>query len=175
MTEYVQVLLIANLFRVLCLATGVMFGYFGYRLFVIGIYEKAGELKAAFGDKHLVLKQVGPGVFFALFGVMIAAVGGLRTLNVERDQPVRSSPIAETQSSQSSPDLSTSQLGPSPVLKGPSSRMKPAQGAGVNRVPESHVEPCRVTNSANSDQAVGSLVVECTPYPDAQRTKIVPK
>jgi hypothetical protein len=63
------------LFRIIVLAAGTLFAVLGYRLFKIGYFEKAGELKAAWGNKNLSLKQVAPGVFFALFGAVIVAIG----------------------------------------------------------------------------------------------------
>ena len=113
MTEYVQVLIVANVYRILCLLTGMVFGYLGYRLFVVGVFEKAGELKAALGDKHFTLKQVGPGVFFALFGVLIAGVGGLRSIDLTRSTPVHPNtsgaqpPLANTNNGES---VDTSEL-----------------------------------------------------------------
>jgi len=44
-------------------------------LFRLGIYEKQGELKGSWRGASLTLRQVGPGVFFALFGVGIASLG----------------------------------------------------------------------------------------------------
>jgi hypothetical protein len=82
------------------------FAYLGYKLFVQGVYERAGELKAAWGDKNLVLKQAAPGTFFALFGVAVIAisifrgtglnisekVSGFRNIAME-DEVVRKYPI----------------------------------------------------------------------------------
>jgi hypothetical protein len=68
MSEFTKALLIANIYRYLFVA-GMAFAYMGYRLFVLGYFEKAGEFRAASGGNHILLKQVAPGVFFALFGV----------------------------------------------------------------------------------------------------------
>ena len=106
MTEYVQTLLISNLFRLFCLLIGLAFGYMGYRLFVIGMYEKGGELKAAFGDNHLTLKQVGPGVFFAFFGVLVICVGGFHSLDVKRSVPAITGSLS-TPAQTNSPDAGT--------------------------------------------------------------------
>ena len=84
MTEYVQVVLIANAFRVLSLLVGLGFGYLGYRLYTVGVFEKAQELRAAFGKANLTLKQVAPGVVFGIAGIIIAALGVVRPVVVER-------------------------------------------------------------------------------------------
>ncbi|MBS0261392.1 MAG: hypothetical protein JSS02_05500, partial [Planctomycetes bacterium] len=39
-----------------------------------GVFERAGDLKAAWGDKHLTIKQAAPGTFFAVFGAIIVTV-----------------------------------------------------------------------------------------------------
>ena len=67
MSEFVVVNLMVILFRTIMIGLGFGFAYLGYKLFVKGVYERAGELKAAWGDKNLVLKQAAPGTFFALF------------------------------------------------------------------------------------------------------------
>jgi hypothetical protein len=86
MTEYTVSLLIANVYRILCLFTGLGFAYLGYRLFEKGITERGGQFNVDSGNKHLVLRQVGPGVFFALFGVFVVVTGGLRTVRVTRGE-----------------------------------------------------------------------------------------
>jgi len=84
MTEYVQVVLIANIFRALRLFVCLGFGYLGYRLYAIGVFEKAQELKAVFGNANLTVKQVAPGVVFGIAGIIIAALGVVRPVTVER-------------------------------------------------------------------------------------------
>ena len=59
------------LYKVVALCTGTAFGYMGYRLFVLGVFEKAGDLEHIFGKEHLLLKGASPGTFFALFGCAI--------------------------------------------------------------------------------------------------------
>ena len=59
------------LYKVVALCTGMAFAYMGYRLFVLGVFEKAGDLEHIFGKEHLLLKGASPGTFFALFGCAI--------------------------------------------------------------------------------------------------------
>jgi len=65
--------LIASIYRYALIVAGVMFAWRGYRLFKLGYFEKAGELKAAYGSSHLLVKQVAPGVFFAAIGAAMVA------------------------------------------------------------------------------------------------------
>jgi hypothetical protein len=83
MNPTIQALIVVECWRTVCVLAGCLFGYFGYRLFRIGIYEKQGELRAEWSGKSLALRQVGPGVFFALFGILIAMVGVVRKFDIE--------------------------------------------------------------------------------------------
>ena len=83
MNEFVVVNLMVILFRTVMIALGFGFAVLGYKLFVKGVYEKAGDLKAAWGDKNLVLKQAAPGTFFAFFGVAVIAISIIRGTGLE--------------------------------------------------------------------------------------------
>lgn len=82
MSEFTEALLIVNIYRCLLIVAGMAFGYWGYRLFVLGYFEKAGEFRAAYGENHIVLRQVSPGVFFAIFGVIAIAIGVYRGIEI---------------------------------------------------------------------------------------------
>ena len=71
-------------YRIVALLVGFGFAVLGYRLFLRGVFERAGDLKAAWGDKNLILKQASPGTFFALFGAFIIAVTILSKFEIER-------------------------------------------------------------------------------------------
>jgi hypothetical protein len=62
------------LHRILVVLVGLLFGFFGYRLIRLGIYEKADELRASWNGAGLVLRQAGPGIFFALLGTIIISL-----------------------------------------------------------------------------------------------------
>jgi hypothetical protein len=64
-------LLITACYRLGTIIVGFAIVHCGYKLFSRGVYEKAGDLRAAWGDKHLLLKQAAPGTFFALFGTAV--------------------------------------------------------------------------------------------------------
>ena len=76
MTEFIQGVVAIISYRALTIVCGLAIVYFGFVLFRLGVYEKAGELKAAWGPKYLTLKQAAPGTFFALFGagIIVATV-----------------------------------------------------------------------------------------------------
>ena len=63
------------LFRLAIIALGSLCIFLGYRLFSRPLPNKSAEqtpeLSAKFGDKELLLRSVGPGVFFAGFGALI--------------------------------------------------------------------------------------------------------
>jgi hypothetical protein len=82
MSEFNQALLIANIYRYLLIIAGTFFAFWGYRLFDKGYFEKGGELKVAFGEHHLMLKQVWPGIFFAALGVLAMAIGVFRKIEI---------------------------------------------------------------------------------------------
>jgi hypothetical protein len=70
-------------FRIVALLVGAFLLFLGYSLFKLGYFEKAGELQAAWGNRRLVLKQVAPGIFFALFGTVIVCVGTWKPISVQ--------------------------------------------------------------------------------------------
>lgn len=74
-----------TIYRGLALLTGLVFGVMGYKLFVKGVFDKAGDLKAAWGERNLILKQASPGTFFALFGAAIITVTVLSDFQVKRE------------------------------------------------------------------------------------------
>ncbi len=58
-------------YRLASIFVGFAIIYFGYKLFDRGVYQKAGELKAAWGESNLLLKQAAPGTFFVIFGTAV--------------------------------------------------------------------------------------------------------
>ena len=66
--------LAGTLYKIFCLISGVLFAYFGYRLFLSGVWGRSGDLETAFRDSKLVLKGAAPGTFFVLFGAVIIGI-----------------------------------------------------------------------------------------------------
>lgn len=91
MTEFTQIALAITGYRVFTIIIGLVFAYLGYKLFCKGIYEQSGDLKAAWGKYTLVLRQAAPGIFFALFGVIIISISLIQGINIER---IKSLPLA---------------------------------------------------------------------------------
>jgi len=85
MSDITLTVVLGMLYRLIVVLSGLAIVWLGYRLFRIGVYEKAGELKAAWGDKNLLLKQVAPGVFFALFGSAILVAGLVRGITFHQE------------------------------------------------------------------------------------------
>src|SRR6267142_2553316 len=59
--------------RMLSVLGGISCIFFGYRLFYVAT-ERQGELRVKGQDVHLNLRDVGPGVFFALFGAVVLTI-----------------------------------------------------------------------------------------------------
>jgi len=70
-------------YKVTSLLVGLGFGYMGYRLFMKGIENPAGDLEAASGSRSLKLSRAAPGTFFALFGATVVAVAIFQGFDVE--------------------------------------------------------------------------------------------
>ena len=62
------------IYKLVSLGCGVLVCFFGYRLFVLGIFGNAGELDSQFQNNKLVLKKAAPGTFFSLFGACVIGV-----------------------------------------------------------------------------------------------------
>src|SRR5882672_1106230 len=82
MTEFTEAILVANTYRFLLIIAGTLMVYWGYRLFLHGYLEKAGELKASVGKYQFLLKSAAPGVFFALLGVITISIGVFRKIEL---------------------------------------------------------------------------------------------
>lgn len=82
MLPAIQAFIVVEIVRVFCISAGCFLAYLGFRLFRLGIYEHDGELEAKYKDVSLTLRQIGPGVFFALFGVAMAYTGFARKFEI---------------------------------------------------------------------------------------------
>lgn len=63
-----------GIYRLVTIVIGFLVIFLGYKLFRHGVFEKAGELKAAWGGSSLLIKQAAPGIFFTAFGTLIIIV-----------------------------------------------------------------------------------------------------
>ena len=55
MTTELNAMIIILIYRVVTIGIGTLSIFWGYRLFIKGIFEKVGELKAAWGERNLSL------------------------------------------------------------------------------------------------------------------------
>jgi hypothetical protein len=70
-------------YKLVCIGSGLLVCYFGFRLFVLGIFTGGGDLTSQFQNTKLVLKKGAPGTFFALFGAVILSVTLWKGLQIE--------------------------------------------------------------------------------------------
>ena len=79
------------IYKLVCIGSGLLVCFFGFRLFVLGIFTGAGDLNSQFQSTKLVLKKAAPGTFFALFGAAVIGVSLWQGLGFEK----RSKSIAQ--------------------------------------------------------------------------------
>lgn len=80
---------ISAVYKFVTLLTGFGVVYMGYRLFRTGVFEKAGELKAAWGERNLELKQAAPGTFFAVLGAIVLMIAVNKGISFESSGPTQ--------------------------------------------------------------------------------------
>lgn len=73
------------IYKLVCIGSGVVVCYFGFKLFVLGIFTGAGDLSSQFQSTKLVLKKAAPGTFFALFGSAVIGVSLWKGLGFESE------------------------------------------------------------------------------------------
>ncbi len=84
MDEITRTVTALSAYRILTIIIGLIVIYFGYRLFRVGMYERAGELKAVWGNRYMAVRQAAPGTFFALFGALIIMISIWKGFSVEK-------------------------------------------------------------------------------------------
>jgi hypothetical protein len=83
MDHTLQLSLLLFFYKVFTIAAGVFITYLGYRLFVKGIFNEAGDLDLSFKNNKLIMKKAAPGTFFTLFGAIIICFAVFRGLSLE--------------------------------------------------------------------------------------------
>jgi hypothetical protein len=83
MSERVEVLIIALLYKLLTLGAGVFCLWLGYKLFRQRIRGKAGDVSAGAVGKTLRFKDASPGTFFVVLGTILVGIAILRPIKVE--------------------------------------------------------------------------------------------
>ena len=93
MNSHIDPTTMVVVYHMLTVISGVFIVYLGYRLFRFGVYEKDGEFRGRYRGASLVLRQAGPGTFFALFGSVVISVSIWKGLLVETNYgPLGSAP-----------------------------------------------------------------------------------
>lgn len=73
---------VANITRIAYIIAGMFPIYLGYRLFTLGFSKTGGEFNGEGGGLKIALRNVAPGVFFALFGMGICVSSLVRPIDV---------------------------------------------------------------------------------------------
>ncbi len=73
----------ATMYKVASLIVGLIIVFFGYKLFLAGVFAQQGDFQANFGDNKLFLKKAAPGTFFALFGSIVIALTIVTGISIE--------------------------------------------------------------------------------------------
>ena len=84
------------LYKLAALLVGFGLAYLGYRLFLAGIFEGAGDLDATFSDTKLILKKGSPGIFFALFGTVVLVATLTKGLDISTEPAIGPPPLVLT-------------------------------------------------------------------------------
>jgi hypothetical protein len=73
-------------YKMACLASGVVICFFGYRLFSLS-YNPTGDLKLESNLFKMSINKAAQGTFFALFGAFVVAFTIWKGINIDIDQP----------------------------------------------------------------------------------------
>lgn len=57
--------------KIVCLLVGLGLCYMGYGLFLVDVWGQSGDVRVSFSDYKLVLRGGAPGIFFALFAIVV--------------------------------------------------------------------------------------------------------
>lgn len=88
----------------LSIGVGMFCVYLGYKLFILGVTRKAGDLAADFQGKSITVRGA-PGTFLTLFGCIVICVSICKGFKFERD--IARDHISErSEALKSIPDLS---------------------------------------------------------------------
>lgn len=71
MSDSFAVILGLTLYKLACLAVGALLNVLGYRLFLAGLKDPAGNLVTEMKGFRIELRSAAPGTFFAVLGAVI--------------------------------------------------------------------------------------------------------
>src|SRR5580704_13455844 len=140
MSEFTWTVIVIGSYRIITVLAGVLAIYLGYKLFRVGIYEKAGDLRAAWGSNHLVLKQAAPGTFFSLFGVIVITFGIWKGIDIKSHETYTGSGNSVIAIPASQAEMKNTPSSQTPTAA-PGVALAPQSAPSVaNRVPLNNVE-----------------------------------
>lgn len=61
-------------YKIACLFTGLIIIFFGYNLFVKGIFNNDGEVEGSWNNFKLIIKRAAAGTYFIIFGSIIISM-----------------------------------------------------------------------------------------------------
>jgi hypothetical protein len=62
------------IYKLASLATGTALAYMGYRLFMAGMWGKAGDVDIQFKENKLLIRKAAPSTFFTVAGALVIAL-----------------------------------------------------------------------------------------------------
>ncbi len=88
MGEHAQfaVIVSVTIYKLASLATGTSLAYMGYRLFVAGIWGRAGDVDVQFKETSLLIRKAAPGTFFTVAGAIVIALTLFKGLGYETER-----------------------------------------------------------------------------------------
>ena len=81
MEIYIAQIISITVYKLLTLLAGVLLCYWGYRLFMAGVWGSAGELTGQLENNKLVLKSAAPGTFFVVLGAIVLGAVVVQGMN----------------------------------------------------------------------------------------------
>jgi hypothetical protein len=63
-----------TVYKIASVACGAFVCWLGYKLFVAGLWNPAGDVEAKFEKASVVIKSAAPGTFFAVLGMVLSIV-----------------------------------------------------------------------------------------------------
>jgi hypothetical protein len=85
MDSHMVSILVVGLYKSLCLLSGVLLSFWGYKLFMAGNWGNAGHAEGSFGDNKILIKKAAPGTFFVLMGAIVLAISVYKGMAVYED------------------------------------------------------------------------------------------
>jgi hypothetical protein len=82
-------------YKIICILTGLAFGYMGYRLFLADKMANTGNITTNYKEFKISIKNAAPGALFSLFGAMLICFTiykGLAFNNFYQNKPSQNIP-----------------------------------------------------------------------------------